>query len=121
MYNIRVVVTGGRTYKNQKLVYAALDKLYNNQIGLGSFTLIEGGATGADTLAREWSYLYKDVILLSKEADWIKYKLAAGSKRNLEMVKLEPDICLAFPGGIGTQDMMERCKQHNIKVVKIGW
>lgn len=118
MWNLRVVVTGGREYADRDKVYKALDAQLE-RVKFGAMTLIEGGALGADRLAQDWSKLHPEVILQTMEADWVKYKLAAGTKRNTDMVKAQPDICIAFPGYIGTHNMKEQCRAAKITVKEI--
>lgn len=121
VFNPRVLVTGGRKYSNRKLVYAALDRLYNSDY-IGRMTLIEGGAKGADRLAQDWAnQAHIDVDLITCEADWDRYGLSAGMRRNKDMANLKPDVCIAFLGGRGTQNMVDLCRERNIKVHIIGW
>lgn len=121
MFNPRILVTGGRAYSNRKLVYAALDKLYNSDY-LGRMTLIEGGALGADRLAQDWAnQTHIDVDLVTCEADWDNRGLSAGMERNRHMANLRPDICLAFKGGRGTQNMIDICRERNIKTYLFEW
>lgn len=121
MWNTRVLVSGGRQYKNRNLVYAALERIYNKTIG--TMTVIEGGATGADSFAGEWakSNAHRGVIHICEEADWDKYGNSAGMKRNKAMADLIPDLCLAFKGGKGTLNMIDICRMRNIKVYCIDW
>lgn len=121
MFNTRVLITGGRKYANRLLVYKALSILYNKT--LGTMTVIEGGATGADALACDWckENRHLNINHIQEEAEWDTYGKKAGMLRNTVMAKLEPDICLAFRGGRGTMDMIDKCNERNIKVKKIGW
>lgn len=121
MFNPRVLVCGGRKFSDRKLVYAALDKLYNSNY-IGRMTIIEGGALGADRLAQDWAnQLHIDVELLTCPADWERHGLSAGMKRNTDMANLKPDLCLAFKGGRGTQNMVDICRERNIKTHLFEW
>ncbi|AJT60948.1 hypothetical protein [Vibrio phage XZ1] len=121
MMSPRVLVCGGRKFRDRKLVYAALDKLYNS-FYIGRMTIIEGGALGADRLAQDWAnQAHIDVDLITCEAEWDKYGDSAGFKRNSDMADLKPDICLAFKGGRGTQNMIDICRERSIKVHTINW
>ncbi|CAL9983092.1 GTP-binding domain [Vibrio phage D479] len=123
MFNPRILVTGGRDYKNYKLVHMALNKLYNDSNRIGTMTVIEGGATGADRFAGDWA---KDAIekkmavnLITVPAEWDRLGPKAGYVRNKYMAScLQPDICLAFPGGKGTRNMIEICTEQSIRVYK---
>ena len=44
-------------------------------------TIVEGGAKGVDTMAREWAEAH-GVAFVEIQADWKKYGRAAGPKRN---------------------------------------
>ncbi|URQ03738.1 hypothetical protein PVA23_361 [Vibrio phage PVA23] len=117
----RILVCGGRKYNNRKLVYAALDKIYNSSY-IGRLTIIEGGALGADRLAQDWAnQAHIDVELITCEADWDKHGVSAGYRRNTDMANLKPDLCLAFKGGRGTQNMVDICRDRNIKVHLLEW
>jgi hypothetical protein len=121
MFNPRILITGGRKYNNRKLVYAALDKLYNS-FYIGTMTIIEGGALGADRLAQQWAQQnHIDVVLITVHANWDKYGNSAGMRRNKEMVDLKPDLCIAFKGGKGTLNMIEICNSRNVNVFKLEW
>jgi hypothetical protein len=94
--------------------------------------LIEGEASGADTMAREWAlktearYLPDRKIKVDKyKADWVKYDRAAGPIRNSEMLKEgKPDMAVAFHDDLyrpkcGTRDMVEKLKSAGVKVVLV--
>lgn len=80
--------------------------------------VIQGGATGADWLAKYWarSHGIKDVEF---KADWGKGR-SAGPKRNAVMLaNSEPDLVVAFPGGAGTADMVKKAKNAGIRVIEV--
>lgn len=86
----------------------------------GALTIIEGGATGADTLAREWWKARHVGELITVRADWKKHGKAAGPIRNQHMVDhYKPELVVAFPGGRGTADMVRRAKAADVKVMEI--
>lgn len=86
---------------------------------LPNATIIEGGASGADTLAREWadangfrSRVYR--------ARWQEHGKAAGPIRNQMMLDVErPILVIAFPGSRGTADMMRRAKAAGVPVIEV--
>lgn len=49
-----------------------------------NFTIIEGGATGADTLARDYAIKH-GIRYIEFPADWNRYGRGAGPKRNAQM------------------------------------
>jgi hypothetical protein len=114
---IVVVVTGGRNYSDRAFVWTTLDDLHASRpLSL----LVEGGASGLDTLARDWAH--KNGIPARREdADWTdlshpdavvrtrrdrsRYDAKAGHRRNQLMLdKYDPDVMCVFPGGMGTAD-----------------
>lgn len=109
---MRVLVCGGRNYHDQRKLYSVLDRA-------GVTTLIEGGARGADRLAREWA-LARLVTIETFEAEWDKYGNAAGPIRNTRMIdEGRPDVVIAFPSGSGTADMVRKAERAGIHVIKV--
>ena len=49
---------------------------------------------------------------------WDFYGKSAGYKRNVIMGSLAPDLCIAFPGGVGTRMMVEICSVYEIPVYR---
>lgn len=110
-----VLVCGGRDYDDVSFVHKVLDEYLKEH---GRFALINGGASGADSIAEAWG-LKQCIPVMTINANWRKHKKSAGPIRNKEMAWLtEPDIILAFPGGNGTWNMIERGKALNIPVIK---
>ncbi len=93
----RVLVCGSRDWRDPTPIRRALAEL---QAAWGSFEVVEGGARGADTLARQAA---QDLGLMVREfpANWRRYGKAAGMIRNQAMLDylLEADqrLVLAFP------------------------
>lgn len=102
---ISVLVCGGRNYHDWIAVESALDYLgVAETIG----RIIEGGANGADELARGWAKA-NNVPCFTFRADWEKHGNAAVPIRNQQMLdEGMPDVVVAFPGGAGTNDMVAR-------------
>lgn len=113
---MRVLVCGGRNYHNREEVFGELHALAEKH---GWLTIIEGGATGADRLAREFAELcYHGLVEI--KADWQQHGNAAGPIRNQRMLTSgKPDLVLAFPGGRGTADMVRRAREQGF-TVKLG-
>lgn len=115
---MRVLVCGGRDYADKAKVFDELERL--NAFNM-TLCVISGGATGADSLAEEWarSNIKKrnGVSFNGFKADWNKHGKAAGPIRNQAMIdKGRPDLVLAFPGGRGTADMIQRAEAAGIPV-----
>lgn len=116
MSALRVLVCGGRTYADRGRLFAELDALRKS---FGILCIIEGGAQGADRLAREWA-LANGQDTWTIEADWKKHGRAAGPIRNQRMLdEAKPDRVLAFPGGKGTADMLRRARQTDVMITEI--
>jgi YspA, cpYpsA-related SLOG family len=113
---LKVLVCGSRYYADGEKVFRELDALHN----LHHFTLlIEGGATGADSHARAWAK-ERDVRHHTYWADWRQYGLAAGPIRNQRMLEAgKPELVVAFPGGVGTADMVARARKAGVTVLEI--
>jgi predicted Rossmann-fold nucleotide-binding protein len=113
---MRVLVCGGRDYGNITRVAQELDALVRLH---GPLTVIEGGAAGADQIARTWAY-HVGATIHTFQAEWAKHGRAAGPIRNQEMLeKGKPELVLAFPGGRGTADMVRRAKLAGVPVKEI--
>lgn len=109
---MRIIVCGGRDYQDREAVWAALDKLHLKR---GVTCLVQGHATGADQLAREWAEA-RGIPCQSYPADWRRFGNSAGPLRNQLMADAGADGVCAFPGGTGTQDMTERARDAGIPV-----
>lgn len=53
------------------------------------------------------------------KADWGRYRAGGGPKRNQAMADAGAGLCIAFPGGSGTADMVCRAEAAGVKVVKL--
>lgn len=123
----RILVCGGRDYgltnDERNHIYG---ELYNRTIDPnpemmlpadGTF-IIAGDAIGVDTIAIDWAVV-NWVPFLEFKADWNKYGRAAGPIRNQQMLdEGKPDLVLAFPGGRGTQDMIDKALKAGIRTIK---
>lgn len=114
---MRVIVCGGRDYADREKVFSTLDKLC---VDPEKFVVIQGGARGADALAKEWA-LNRKTGCVTFTADWRNHGLSAGPRRNAMMLRAgRPDMVLAFPGGPGTADMVKRAREAAVIVVEVG-
>lgn len=116
---MRVLVCGGREFDDWKLLSETLQFKFAGYSP--NLTIIQGGAKGADFLSKVWAkYIGWNVRVEEYPADWKQYGKAAGSIRNQQMLdEGKPDIVVAFPGGIGTADMIRRAKKANVEVLEI--
>jgi hypothetical protein len=111
-----ILVCGGRAYRDKALLENYLD-LFNKAHPVS--IVIEGGALGADRLAREWA-VKNGVHVATVNALWSRGK-GAGHVRNRAMLALRPDYVIAFPGGRGTQNMMAQAERAWVRVIRAGW
>lgn len=112
---MKILVCGGRTYSDRLHLFETLDALHAKKpIEL----LINGGANGADSLAADWA-ASRSVPCHTEYAKWRKYGKEAGPRRNRAMLVYEPDLVVAFPGGIGTASMCHLAEKAGVKVRKV--
>jgi hypothetical protein len=113
---MRVIVCGGRDYSDRDRAFAVLDKL-DSEAGIDR--MIQGGARGADRLAKEWAY-FQNVPCDQYDADWEAFGNLAGPKRNKAMLdEGNPDLVIAFPGGAGTRNMIRQARKAGVEVIEI--
>lgn len=116
---MRVLVCGGRDFDDWGKLDKKLDELLHSKGYYYAFTIIEGGAKGADFLARVWAK-YMDIPFEEYPADWNKHGKAAGGIRNQQMLdEGKPDLVVAFAGGAGTADMVRRAKKAGVEVEEV--
>ena len=110
---MRILVCGGRDYANISAVRHALGSLHAKR---GITLIIEGGAMGADRIAREWA-IASGIQHQTFSADWKAHGKAAGPLRNDRMIaEGMPVGVVAFPGGRGTADMANKARAAGVKV-----
>ena len=113
---MKVLVTGGRNYFDRHSLFCALDATHQ---AYGITKVIEGGAFGADRIAREWAQK-RGVSYIEYRADWKKHGKNAGPIRNREMAEKEnPDVVIACPGGRGTKNMKSIARELGIVVWEV--
>jgi hypothetical protein len=116
---VRLIIAGGREYRDPDLVQRAWIASPFSKNGPVS-EIVTGGAPGVDTLAFFWSHKVGLGWPRVFQADWKKHGRAAGPIRNEAMAEYagaEPDgALLAIPGkGRGTRDMIERARRHGLR------
>lgn len=109
----RILVCGGRDYADQAMLFGVLDM---EAVARPIHAIIQGGASGADRLARLWCHS-RMCRYDNYPADWKKHGKAAGPIRNQQMLdEAKPTKVFAFPGGRGTADMIRRAKAAGVPV-----
>jgi predicted Rossmann-fold nucleotide-binding protein len=108
----KVIVTGGRFYRD-------FDRVFKTLIELAPDLVIEGGATGADRMARDWA-IENGIPFETFNADWATYGKMAGRLRNRRMLFAHRDaIVVAFPGNSGTEHCVETAKILKHTIVRV--
>ncbi len=111
---VRVLVTGGRDYADKEYIFHVLDRWHAER---GIECIIEGDASGADSIAGLWAQ-ERGVPLQTYPAQWELGK-KAGMLRNLQMlIEGKPNVVIAFSGGNGTDNMVEIAEKNGIPVVR---
>lgn len=112
----RVLVCGGRDYWDRCRIFEILDIAHDaNPIVM----LITGNAKGADKLSTEWARERK-VPFQVFAAEWKTLGPKAGPIRNQRMLdEGKPHMVIAFPGGIGTRDMVSRADNACVPVIRV--
>lgn len=124
-----LLVCGGRDYADRARVFRVLDKaatrieireLRHGACGLDADDLWDSSKLrGADRWAHEWA-TERQVEIDPMAAAWRRYNSRAGPLRNQDMLARGGVVCLiAFPGGRGTEDMVERATRANIPVWRL--
>jgi hypothetical protein len=129
---MKLLVCGSRDWDDENTIWSILDGYYENDtlghltVTMASFTLIEGGAKGADACAHRWAKNsplhshnerpddpeFRHVTVNAKwdehhpkwcPSDWCAardYCVGAGPRRNQRMIdRHKPDLVLAFKNG----------------------
>lgn len=106
----RVLVTGGRDYTDRGRVMKDLSRIFDKHRDM---VVISGMARGADQHALDFALLY-GLDYEGYAAKWNEDGKAAGLLRNQRMIDTKPDLVVAFPGGKGTADCVERAKKAGL-------
>ena len=111
---MKILVCGGRTYSDYQTVLNTLEEYV-----CSASLVIQGGAKGADELARRASKVL-EIPCKEFKANWEKYGKSAGPIRNRQMlVEGKPDLVIAFKGGKGTNNMINLALSHGVEVREI--
>lgn len=110
-----VIATGGRDYADYDVVYKALSES-------GATIIVEGGAKGADFLARRAA----DELGIEHLTVWALWETrgkSAGMSRNRIMLRvacrLNDNVEVhAFPGGKGTEGMKTMARTAGVPVIE---
>jgi YspA, cpYpsA-related SLOG family len=114
----RILVCGGRDYTDRYTFFRIMDE-FRKTTFFSRFCIIQGGARGADRLAKEWAFSIP-VPCLQFDAPWDTIGDSAGTMRNRWMLDYGyPDLVIAFPGNRGTNHMCSIARDAGIRVETI--
>lgn len=126
----KILVCGGRKFADRQWLYRVLDSALKRY---GALVIINGGAPGADTLAREWAFerlqpaitypaRWDDIrpgVRVKTRRDGTRYNADAGHERNSLMLSDgKPNLVIAFPGGAGTANMVAQARDNKVQLVQ---
>lgn len=115
---MRILITGDRDWTYGRGIRSVLESMQSaSGLPFEMITIVHGDARGADKLAG-----YHAALLGFKvepyPAEWKRFGLGAGPKRNQKMLESGVNFCLAFHDRIheskGTRDMVTRCIRKGV-------
>lgn len=123
---MKVLVCGGREYRNRIRVFEVLDGIHAEMpITLlihGACVDMDGRRRGADALAELWA-LSREVPYVGVPAKWKtggQHRKREGHIRNQVMYdRWRPDRGVAFPGGNGTRSMVDIMRAGGTQVLEV--
>lgn len=114
-----VLVCGGRDYVDVESLRMVLDSIHASGVTGPITTLVQGGARGADRLAKDWAR-QQNVHCITVEPDYKRYgSTQAPIMRNKAMLELPGypiDLVVAFSGGRGTARMIEFAQDAGVPI-----
>ena len=130
----RILVCGGRQFDDYGLLHVFLTDLCEKRGWLEawgdprtewvpSVEIIHGGAAGADTLADKWAVNSGGKVtafepLWDDKTNWGP-AIALLMRNQRMLVEGKPDLIVAFPGGRGTADMVDRGRRAGVEVIEV--
>ena len=122
MDTFRVVIAGGREFKNYDLLKSKLDQLLGEKFKTHRVEIVSGKARGADALGERYAK-ENGLQIHAFHANWDLWGKSAGYRRNEAMAK-NSDATVAFWDGVsrGTKHMIDlTTKTGNLlRVVRYG-
>jgi uncharacterized phage-like protein YoqJ len=113
-----LLIAGSRSFEDRDLFNRVTEEIID---GDERFTVIvEGGAAGADTMAREYAEAH-DMKYEEFKPDWKQYGRAAGPKRNdkmIQFIKERNGTALYFwdEESKGTKQCIDSAKRKDIEI-----
>ena len=110
---LKVVVAGGRDFKDYTLLEEKLNKLFSQR---NDVVIVSEMAKGIDSLTVKYAEEHK-LRVSEFPAEWQKYGNSSGFRRNIEMARFA-DACVCFWNGksVGTKHMIDTAKRLNLNL-----
>jgi hypothetical protein len=104
---VKIIIAGSRTIHDYDAVVQAME-----DCEWIPTEIVSGGAFGVDALGEEWAQRH-GVPVTRFNADWSKYKKAAGFLRNEEMADYSDALVAIWNGrSKGTQHMIDTMREQ---------
>ncbi len=116
MEEFRVIIAGGRDFKDYELLKRVCDKLLITKRFNKKIIILSGKAKGADYLGEVYAK-ENGFEVDPHPANWKREGKAAGPIRNKEMATVAHALIAFWDGkSRGTGDMIEQAKAHGLQV-----
>jgi len=109
---MRLIVAGGRDFKDISMIEHALDHLTGNY---PIHMIITGGCTGVDTIAHKWA-IKNGIQTCEMPANWGWHGKKAGPLRNRLMAEIGTHL-MVFNGGRGTASMVYYAELDGLDII----
>lgn len=113
--SVKLAVCGGR---NERLFPTRKYDLSLQIAELGATEIVTGGCRGIDQDAEDYA-MELGLETTTFRPAWNEHGRAAGPLRNKQIAEYA-DVLVAFPGGAGTEDMVQQMEALGKKVVRLG-
>lgn len=113
----RVIIAGSRNFHNYAMLKAYADKMLSSRAIAGEqITILSGHCRGTDLLGERYA-AERGYGLRVYPAEWTKYSLSAGPRRNRQMAA-EADALIAVWDGLsrGTRNMIEEAQKAGLAI-----
>ena len=117
----RIIIAGSRDFNNYQKLKAEMDMLLHFYDKSKEIVILSGGCRGTDALGERYA-TESGIPLEIFAANWNKYGIAAGPKRNEEIVKVSDGVICFWDGkSKGTKSMIEAAKKYKkpLKIIYI--
>lgn len=120
----RILVCGGRAYNDaaqiDRILRAEAEREFGEIVIICGYNPDDAKFQGADELAFKWARS-RGVPCFPFPAPWGKHGRSAGPLRNRRMFDCGlPTKGIAFPGGVGTANMVGILRANSVPVDEIG-